>query len=253
MWRDSRYRYELMADEQVTAESPAWTARASLLQRGGRFAFPVPDALMAVLFALAALPDLLTPEQLTAVPPSVLAARDELVFGLVAEGGFLMMQGTLIDIATRLKKRPPIWVIPIIMAAVVLFSEYAMSILRLAWERGAVVFVPLLFSLGERATVLWRLPGLTRVQKIAARALVSNRITTGLALFGLVTAAMITGVAHAPLYNLFNGSFPPLVAGAIYFAVAACDDWRVRGRRFAERPTVLFRFDPLHIEYLEPL
>jgi len=63
-----------------------------------------------------------------------------------------------------------------------------------------------------------------------------------------------TGVKLTPLGpDLFNGNFPPLVAGAIYFAVAAYDDWRVRGRRFAERPTVLFRFDPMNIEYLEPL
>ena len=49
------------------------------------------------------------------------------------------------------------------------------------------------------------------------------------------------------------GPWPALAAGAIYFAVAAFDDWRVRGRKFAERPRVLFRFDPMHIDHLESL
>jgi hypothetical protein len=208
---------------------------------------------MAIIFAAAASVEFLTPNQLSSVPRAFLTARMELLFVLLAEGGFLMMQATLTDIATRLKKRPPVWVIPIVVGVVLVFSEHAMSVLKMAWERGAVVFVPLLLSLGERATVLWHLPQRTRVQKIAARALISNRITTGLALFALVTAAMIAGVAHAPLYDLLNGAAPPLIAGAIYFAVAAYDDWRVRGRRFAEKPTVLFRFDPMHIEYLEPV
>ncbi|HEX2121241.1 MAG TPA: hypothetical protein VHL59_06320, partial [Thermoanaerobaculia bacterium] len=97
-------------------------------------------------------------------------------------------------------------------------------------------------------------PNRTRIQKIAERALIANRITTGLGLFGLVTVAMVIGVIFTDQYETFTaGAWPPLAAGAIYFAVAAYDDWRVRGRRFAERPRVLFRFDPIHIEYLEPV
>jgi len=128
------------------------------------------------------------------------AQREELVFGLVAEGGFLMMQGTLVDIATRLKKRPPIWVIAVIVIGVALFSREAMDVLRAAWSRGMVVFIPLLLSLAERGAILWHLPARPRVEKIAARALISNRITTGLALFALLTLAMLLGV-------MFHGAF----------------------------------------------
>lgn len=170
--------------------------------------------------------------------------QDELGFGLMVEGGFLMMQGTLVDIATRLRKRPPVWAVALIVAAVVLLSDEARGVLGLAWQRGALVFVPLLVSLGERATVLWRLPDRPTIEKIAARALISNRITTALVLLAILTAAMLLG---------FSGARFALAAGAVYFAVAAYDDWRVRGRRFAERPSVLFRFDPIGVKYLEPL
>ena len=191
----------------------------------------IADAVMALLFAVAAF--------------RPFHGLDGLVFVLLVEGGFLLMQGTLIDIATRLKKRPPIWAVVLIAGGVLLFTgDYGLQVLRMAWEQGMAVFVPLLVSLAQRARVLWIMPGRTHIQKIAARALVANRITTGLILLGAVTAAMIASLDQpAVVYG----------AGAIYFAVASFDGWRVRGAKFAEKPSVLFRYDPIHIEYLEPL
>jgi len=227
--------------------------RARLLSRGGRFAAPLPDFLMAALLAMAALLDFIPPERLGTVTIALLQSRDALFFALMIEGGFLLMQGTLVDIASRLKKRPPVWLIVLILGGVVLFSGEARSVLRSAWEQGLVVFVPLLLSLAERGAILWHLPSRSTIQKIAARALISNRITTGLALFGLMTAVMMVGVIFS-LYEFSSlGAWPPLAAGAVYFGVAAFDDWRVRGRRFAERPSVLFGFDPLGITHLDPL
>lgn len=237
-----------------TAElEPDLATRAELLRRWRKFGAPVPDALMAALLAFAALLDFLTPEQLARVPPMFVASRDQLFFLLIVEGGFLMMQGTLVDIATRLKKRPPVWVIPIIVALVALFSGHSFDILRFAWFLGAAVFIPLLLSLLERGAVLWNMPNRTRIQKIAARALIANRITTGLALAGLLTLVMVAGAVTGRFELMSAGPWPTLAAGAIYFAVAAFDDWRVRGRKFAERPRVLFRFDPMHIDYLDPM
>lgn len=217
-------------------------ARTRLLQRSRRFAYPIPDALLAVVLAAAAL---------NLLPPGM---RDELVFVLIVEGGFLLMQGTLVDIATRLKKRPPIWLIPIIVIGVAIFSEHAMAVLKLAWQRGSVVFLPLVISLAERGIMLWNMPNRSRIEKIAARALIANRITTGLALFGLMTITMLLGVVFTDRFDSWTaGAWPPLAAGAIYFAVAAYDDWRVRGKKFAENPRVLFRWDPISINYLEPV
>jgi hypothetical protein len=197
---------------------------------------------MALVYAAAAWFD--------AVPHEI---REELMFALIAEGGFLMAQGTLVDIATRLKKRPPIWAAALIVIAVMLFSEYTMDVIRIAWQRGSLVFVPLLISIAERGTVLWRMPGRPEIEKIAARALIANRITTGLALLGLVTAAMLIGVAFPQFYDYTTAGAWPTMLAAIYFAVAAFDDWRVRGPKFAARPRVLFGFDPIGIRYLEPV
>ena len=220
------------------------TARARVLAFGKRFAYPIPDALLALLYASAAVVDFLPPSIFERIPMGIVDVRDELGFALMIEGGFLMAQGTLVDIATRLKKRPPIWAIPLILGAVLLFSNEARAILQMAWSRGSAVFVPLLFSLLERGFVLWNMPTRSRPEKIAARALVANRITTALILLALLTATMLAGRTEPWLF---------LAAGAIYFAVATFDDWRVRGAKFAARPSVLFRFDPIHIEYLEPL
>lgn len=197
---------------------------------------------MALVFAAAAL---------GVFPPEI---RDELFFVLIVEGGFLMAQGTLVDIATRLRKRPPVWAAALIVVAVVLFSNYTLDVIRMAWQQGSLVFVPLLISIAERGTILWRMPDRPQIEKIAARALIANRIVTGLGLFGLVTITMVIGVAFPELYDFSNaGPVPGLVAGAIYFAIAAFDDWRVRRPKFAARPRVLFGWDVIGIDYLAPV
>ena len=235
----------------ATADVDLDTVRLQTLQRGRRLALPVPDALMAVVFGGAALLELLPS---MAVPAFLFEARNELVFVLLVEGGFLMAQGTLVDIATRLKKRPPVWLAALIVIGVVLLSHYTWDVLRMAWERGSLVFVPLLVSIGERGTVLWRMPDRPKIEKMAARALIANRITTGLALFGLVTMAMVIGTVFRNLYDFdVYGGMIVLMAGALYFGIAAFDDWRVRGPKFAARPRVLFRWDAIGIDYLEPL
>ncbi|HUR81127.1 MAG TPA: hypothetical protein VM733_10190 [Thermoanaerobaculia bacterium] len=207
----------------------------SMGSRARRFAFPVPDALLAVMYGLAAVFDYF---------PQV---RDGLVYALFIEAGFLLMQGTLVDVATRLRKRPPVWLIPFIVAGVVLADVGgARGLVVLAWERGMLVFVPMMMSLLERGWILWQMPVRAPVQKMAARALISNRIVTGLAL-----AFLTLGVNFA--FASFGAQWPMLCAGAIYFGIAAFDDARVRGPRFAANPRVLFRYDVLGTKYLEPL
>ena len=220
-----------------------------IFQQGGRIAHPLPDLLLALLLAAAAVTDFLTPEQLVNVPHALMAMREELIFVLFIEGGFLLMTATLVDIATRLKKQPPLWLAILIVGGVALFSGYPFQMLMMAWQAGLVVFLPLLLSLIERAVTLWRMPNRTRLEKIAARALISNRITTGLGIAALFTAGSLTGLFE----SWAVGQWPAFLSGALYFLIAAFDDWRVRGPGFAERQRVLFRYDPIGIDYLAPV
>jgi hypothetical protein len=228
-----------------TSVDPTHAIRTRLLQRGRRFAFPIPDAAIAFVLLAATLPSFLSWDQLARLPYQLFVDRDDLFFILMVEAGFLLAQGTLVDIATRLEKRPPVWAIPIIVAGVFVLSNESRDVLRIAWERGSIVFVPLVISLLERGYLLWQMPRRSPLEKIAARALISNRIATGVGLFGVMTAVMLIGVAVPAVAAATADSWHVLVAGAIYYGVAACDDWRVRGRRFAERPTVLFGYDLL--------
>lgn len=212
------------------------------MQRGWRFALPLPDAVLALVFFGAAV-----------YAPFTHAVGDSLFYALVAEGGFLMAQGTLVDIATRLRKRPPVWAAALIVIGVMVFSQFSLDVLKLAWERGSLVFLPLLVSIAERGTILWRMPGRPRIEKVAARALISNRIATGIGLLGLTVAALIASMTIPGFPAVMSDMRFPMLAGALYFAIAAFDDWRVRGRRFAEKPRVLFGFDVIHIEYLDPV
>jgi hypothetical protein len=229
-------------------------ARSTLLQMGGRLAFPLPDALLALVFAFAATLEFLTPEQLARVPFWLGNLRQELFLVIMLEGGFLLAQATLVDIASRLKKRPPVWaILPILAAVVVLAPGFGLDMIRMAWAQGSAVFVPMMLSLAERGTVLWRLPSRSAIEKIAARALIANRITTGLAVLGMVTIVMVASVVLKRDGAIGQDS-ASLIAAAIYFGVAAYDDARVRTRRFAERPTVLFRWDTMGgVDRLDPL
>lgn len=223
--------------------------RFSLSSRAGRIAHSLPDAILAALFALAAAAALL-PQN--AFSHSILESRNELYFAMYVEAGFLVLQAALVDMATRLNKHLPTGTIIFIVIALTLFLGLPLEVLRAAWSMGVYVFVPMLLSLIERGAILRRMPERPPIEKIAARALISNRIITAATLLGSFVAAIIIVVALTP-YEWPDESWPPLAAGAAYFAIATLDDWRVRGPRFAERPGVLFGHEVLRIRQLDPL
>ena len=231
-------------------ESAVERTRVTLLQ-STRFGFPaLSDGAMALVYAFAAVALLMPVTFLGGFLHAFMLLPDELFYGLLIEGGFLMMQGSLVDVATRLQKRPPVWAVIAIGVGLLIFSPYALDIVKLAWGHGAIALVPLAISLAGRFTVLWHMPDQPRVAKLAARALIANRISTGLGLLALVTALL---VAELALHRELLGPHVFFGAGALYFAIAAFDDWRVRRPQFAERPRTLFRFDPIGVEYLAPL
>ncbi|HKR63943.1 MAG TPA: hypothetical protein VJZ00_09440 [Thermoanaerobaculia bacterium] len=218
--------------------------RFQLSPGAARVTHSLPDAILAMLFALAAAAALL-PEN--AVTHSILQGRYELYFAMYVEAGFLILQLALVDYATRLDKPLTTGTIIVIVVALSLFLGLPLEVLRAAWSKGAFVFVTMLLSLFERGAILRDMPARPRIEKIAARALISNRIVTAATLLGSFVAAVIIVVALTPR-EWPDESWPPLAAGAVYFAIAAFDDWRVRGRRFAENPRTLFGYEVLRIK-----
>ena len=213
-----------------------------------RVTHSLPDAILAGLFALAAGAELLPQNGFL---HAIQQGRNDLYFAMYAEAGFLILQLALVDAATRLKKQLPTGTIIAIVVGLTLFLGLPLEVLRAAWSMGIYVFVSMLLSLIERGAILRRMPERPPIEKIAARALISNRIITALTFLGSFVAAVVIVVALTP-YEWPDQSWPQLAAGAVYFAIAAFDDWRVRGRRFAENPRVLFGYEVLPIRQLDP-
>jgi len=176
-----------------------------------RVTHSLPDGILAALFALAAAVELLPQNALS---HSIGESRNELYFAMYVEAGFLILQVALVDMATRLNKQLPAGTILFIVIALTLFLGLPLEVLRAAWSMGVYVFVPLLLSLIERGAILRRMPERPRIEKIAARALISNRIITALTFLGSFVAAIVLVVALTP-YEWPDQSWPPLAAGAV--------------------------------------
>jgi hypothetical protein len=238
------------------AEADAHSLRARIA--GGRrpMLASLPDAIFALVLAAAAV-SAMSAASLPAVVGMFMGPHvyESLMFALMVEGGFLLLQGTVADIATRLEKRPPLWAVLLIAAGLILFSSEARQILMIGWAQGMAVLIPLLLSLAQRFSMLWSMPLRSRIEKIAARALISNRIVTGIALFGISLIVVMASTAFALDLGSFSagGAAWTFTAGALYFAIAGYDDWRVRRPAFAKRPKVLFRYEVLPIHHLDSL
>ena len=230
-----------MSDERLMVER----ARGALTP--GQLALPVGDALTALLLlgvvVMSYLP-LANPE----LGPRLGQFARDLTFGVYFEGAFLLLQWTLSDIATRLKKRPPIWAIVLTAALLLLLNPEARGILMIAHQQGGIaVLIPLLVSVASRFSTMWTMPSRPPIEKLAARAQSEARLYTAIALLGAVTLLQLAGAAM----NISGSDMPILAAGAIYFAIAAFDDWRVRRASFAKRPTMLFTRKRLAFEELD--
>jgi hypothetical protein len=181
--------------------------------------------------------------------------REGLFFVAVTEVVFCLAQGTITDLATRLRKRPPWWVVALIVAGLALLYPEGVSMLRAAFAAGWTFFVPFTWSLFERLRELWTMPAASRLEKLRRRALVSGRMA--LVLVCAWSALALAGITYA--LDPAQGGFAMLerTAGwwlAAAFAAAAFDIVRVHRPAFDKRPRALFqRFDPLGVEDLSPL
>ncbi len=173
---------------------------------------------------------------------------------VAAEGVTLMFFCTLVDIASRVQRRPPWWVVILIVGGLLLMYPEVINVLRMAFEEGLWVFLPLAWSFFERLRELWTLPGVSKAEKIRRRTLTFDRLWVGLVI-GVVAVAVVIGVAM-----LSEGGFEAVLGPAIsvtvlvFYGIAAGNAWRVHQPAFAQRPTSLVPWlDRGEGKYLSPL
>jgi hypothetical protein len=240
-----------MTTEPLPSEQPAREIlrRSAALRAARGVGVALPDFLVAFIFALFAVLPLLPYAWARDAMATLSKAGGVLFAGLIVEGTFLMFQATIVDIATRLSKRPPLWAVLVIGGGILLFYPEALGVVVDAWKQGAAVLIPLVVSLIDRLAILWRMPGRSTVERMAARALIGNRILAaigvGIVFVLIMVANMLEWMGEEASGSLFSASI------ALYFALGAYDEWRVRRPRFAENPRVLLGYDILGVKYLE--
>jgi hypothetical protein len=240
MPRKRRHRPQpLVADDVVApleSTSPSWPELLVQL---------VPELWLASL----ALAVALVPERVS------MDLSQSLMLVPIGELFFCMAQGTLTDVATRLRKRPPLWTIPLILVALGVAYPDTVYFLRMTWGAGWPVFLPWLWSVVERGRELWTMPVASRLDKLRRRALVSGRMTLVLVGGAVGVAALIGGYLADPSGDpgwAVERLAPWGLAAA--FLVLAWDVVRVHRPAFARRPRAVLPFiDPLHVRYLDPI
>jgi hypothetical protein len=229
--------------------------RQGAVARGvGNFSAAVADATTALIFYAAAIVPLLPPPGVPSIVRRLgsVETADDLLAGAAIEAGLLMSQAMLVDIATRISFRPPWWLVALIAVLFLIGTPGAAMLVNAASSAGWVVLLPLLLSVAQRLSVLWRMPAQPPLPKIAARALIGNRCLTGFVVVVLVVALSIASTSFYEQYHNLRSPLSLVFAlAATHFAIAAFDGWRAQSRRFAEQPSVLFRFDLLGIGEVE--
>ncbi len=172
---------------------------------------------------------------------------------LVLEVGFLIPQVVLTDLATRLRKRPPWWLIPPLAIAALLFAPGGFDLLRTLLANQALLLVPALWSVFHRARLLWEMPGKPRLERMRVRALSAGRANVGaLAVLGWLGFSLARSAGWAPLQGGGGPDEAICIVAALYFLACAFDAWRVGGPAFARRPRPLLRVDFIGVRDVDP-
>jgi hypothetical protein len=189
-------------------------------------------------------------------PGGLLAPEPHAIFlALAVEGASLMFFCTLIDVATRVRRRPPWWAIVAIVGFVFLMYPDLIDVLRLAWDAGLWVFLPLAWSLFERIRELWSLPGAPDAEKIRRRTLTFDRLWVGLVILAVAVACTLgIMLASENGSDAFGSPLLPVTVALAFYGAAAYNAWRVHRPAFAIKPTSLVPWlDRGDGTYLTPL
>jgi hypothetical protein len=169
----------------------------------------------------------------------LLPDEDTYGLGLMADGATLLASATLMDIASRLQRPPPWWIVPLAPIGLLLFAPDLVALLVQSWALGWLALLPLVWSIGEKLRELWTLPNALPIEKLRRRTLVFDRLYTALVLgVGAVATALIASLVFAIDAVTLSPIAPWLIVA--FYAINAGNAWRVHQVDFARRPSSLW-------------
>ncbi len=159
---------------------------------------------------------------------------------LMAEGAMLMFFCGLVELASRVKKRPPWWVAAIVVGGLMVMYPGVLGVLAMAFAAGMWAFLPLAWSMFERIRELWTLPGAAKEEKIRRRTLTFDRLWVGFVM-GCMVALYAIGQALLRDQGTEALREPMLhaIGALVFYGIAAYNAWRVHQAAFAMHPTSL--------------
>jgi hypothetical protein len=168
---------------------------------------------------------------------------------------FCMAQASLTDIATRLRKAPPVWLGVLILAGLAVMNPEVARMVIGMFREGWMVFLPFAWSLVERGRELWTMPRASSLEKYRRRALVSGRISIVLVVAGTFLAATAIRAIRSGMGPEFEPIGPHTYWWLVLaFSLSSFDVLRVHLPAFERRPRALFgRLDPMGVRDLSPL
>jgi hypothetical protein len=182
-------------------------------------------------------------------------SSDGLMFAAMADGATLMLSATLVDVASRLKRMLPWWLLLLIAVGILLMYPDTFAMLTMGWAMGFWIFLPFAWSLIERLRELWTLPSASPIEKIRRRTLTFDRLYTGLIIGGVCVAGMIINALlneGSMELGLTERVLPWLMLA--FYSVAAFNAWRVHRPGFSKRPRSLWPWiDQDQATYLDPI
>jgi hypothetical protein len=148
----------------------------------------------------------------------------------------------LVEVASRRRQPPTLWVGLLTIAALLIFCPTVLMLAKWSWHGGVWVFLPFVWSMGERLRQLWTLPRANVLEKLRTRALAFDRFQTGfpgyiVMFLVLVASLMVSDDPDVPT-RAAELAIPSFLA--LFFAIACIDEIRVHGDGFARSPRRLW-------------
>jgi hypothetical protein len=159
--------------------------------------------------------------------------------GIAMDAVLLMGSASLIDIASRIKRAPPLWVLPFAVLGLLMLSPGSGELLAHALSLDTVILLPFAWAIIERLRELWTLPQASVLEKIRRRTLVFDRLYVAL-LIGVLT--MLFG---ALVYFIFAIDLTSWLGKAallivwLFYAVNCFNVWRVHQALYLRHPRSL--------------